>query len=134
MVIDSSALLAILLDEPERTQLSRAIEADPVRLIAAPTLLEAAIALTGKKGEAALPALDLVIAAIRADIIPFGDDEQRIARRAFLTYGKGRHPAALTYGDCMAYALSVTRSEPLLFKGVDFSQTDVAACGWEGPL
>jgi ribonuclease VapC len=126
MVIDSSALLAIFLWEPEREALVAAIERDPIRILAAPTLLETAMVLATRLGEASLRELDLLIATMRAEIVPFDIDDQRVARRAFLTYGKGRHPAGLNFGDCISYAAAMTRGEPLLFKGNDFVQTDVA--------
>jgi ribonuclease VapC len=125
MVLDTSALLAIMLDEPERAQFADAIERDPVRLIGAPSLLETAIVLAAKKGEPALRELGLAVVEMQARIVPFGRDEEREARRAFLEYGKGRHAAGLNFGDCFAYALAVTTGEPLLFKGDDFARTDV---------
>jgi ribonuclease VapC len=128
MVIDSSALIAILLDEPERMQFSTAIERDPSRLIAAPTLLETAMVLSAKKGDDALRELDYAILKMRMEVIPFGYDEQQVAQKAFLLYGKGRHPAGLNYGDCMSYAAAAVRGEPLLFKGEDFPRTDIAGC------
>lgn len=128
MVIDSSALIAILLDEPERLPFSNAIERDSVRFMAAPTLLETVMILSAKKGDDALRELDYAIVKMRVEVIPFGYDEQQIAQKAFLMYGKGRHPAALNYGDCMSYAAATVRGEPLLFKGEDFSRTDISAC------
>jgi ribonuclease VapC len=125
MVIDSSALVAIFLGEPERDAFIAAIERDPVRIITAPTLLETAMVLSTKLEEASLRELDLFVGTMRAEIVSFSFEDQRVARRAFLTYGKGRHPAALNFGDCISYAAAVTRGEPLLFKGADFSQTDV---------
>jgi ribonuclease VapC len=98
------------------------------RLIAAPTLLETAIVLSARKGEDALRELDYAILKMCLEVLPFGSDEQQIAQKAFLSYGKGRHPAGLNYGDCMAYASAAVRGEPLLYKGGDFSQTDILAC------
>jgi ribonuclease VapC len=129
MVIDSSALIAILLDEPERVQFSNAIERDTSRLIAAPTLLETAMVLSARKGDDALRELDYAILKMRIEVIPFGYDEQRVAQKAFLLYGKGRHAAGLNYGDCMSYASAAVRGEPLLFKGEDFPLTDIDVCG-----
>jgi ribonuclease VapC len=126
MVIDSSALVAIFFGEPDRDAFIEAIERDPVRMIAAPTLLETAIVLATKLKEPSLRELDLFVATMHAEIVPFNSDDQRVARRAFLKYGEGRHPAALNFGDCISYAAATTRGEPLLFKGSDFSQTDVA--------
>jgi len=128
VVIDSSALIAILLNEPERVHFSNAIEHDPVRLMAAPTLLETAMVLSAKKGDDALRELDYAILKMRVEVIPFGYDEQQIAQKAFLLYGKGRHPAGLNYGDCMSYAAAAARGEPLLCKGEDFPQTDISVC------
>ena len=129
MVLDSSAIVAILLDEPERAIFEGAISRDPVRLIGAPTLLEAAMVLSAKKSPRAEKALDALLTVIEARVVDFGRDEARIARRAFYMFGKGRHPASLNFGDCMVYAIAIAHDEPLLFKGSDFSLTDVRIAG-----
>jgi len=125
MVIDSSALIAILFDESDRLRIEQAIETDPVRLVSAMTKLEASIVLLGRRGEALLSRFDRLLHRMAATIIPFDDHQADIARDAFARYGKGRHRAGLNFGDCAAYALSRSEAEPLLFKGTDFGATDV---------
>ncbi|MDQ2873266.1 MAG: type II toxin-antitoxin system VapC family toxin [Candidatus Eremiobacteraeota bacterium] len=125
MVLDSSALLAILFDEPERAAFATAIERDPVRLVSAVSAFECSIVMEARGGADSVDDLDLLLARIDADIRSFGADDLYAARKAFQTYGKGRHPAALNFGDCIAYVLAKTTDHALLFKGDDFSQTDV---------
>jgi ribonuclease VapC len=127
MVIDTSAIAAILFDEPEAPLYERAIVADPVRLMSAGTLLETALVVERRLGEAGGRELDLLVHRASLEIVSFTADQAEMARRAWRTFGKGRHPAGLNLGDCFAYALSRTSGEPLLFKGVDFSRTDVEA-------
>ena len=128
MVIDSSALLAILFDEPERRSFNQMIEADPVRLLSAANFVEAALVVEARLGEAGGREFDLFIHRAEIEIVPVDADQAEIARRAYRRYGKGRHRAGLNFGDCFAYALAKTRGEPLLFKGEDFAATDVARC------
>ena len=125
MVIESSALIAILFDESDRLRIEQAIEADPVRLVSAMTKLETSIVLLGRRGEALLSRLDRLLHRMTAVIVPFDDHQADIARDAFARFGKGRHRAGLNFGDCAAYALSIAEAEPLLFKGTDFGATDV---------
>jgi len=125
MVIDTSAVIAILTDEPERPTFTRWIEADPVRLISAATLLEAALVIESRKGEHAGRELDLLLHRARFEVVPVDEDQVTIARAAFRRWGKGRDRAGLNFGDCFSYALAKSRGEPLLFKGQDFAQTDV---------
>jgi ribonuclease VapC len=125
MVIDSSALIAVLFDESDRLRMEQAIAADPVRLVSAMTKLETSIVLLGRRGEALLSRLDRLLHRVAATVVPFDDHQAEIAREAFARYGKGRHPAGLNFGDCAAYALSMAEAEPLLFKGTDFGATDV---------
>ena len=124
MVLDTSALLAILLSEPEAPAFADAITADPVRLLSAASLLEAAVVIESRFGEAGGRELDLLLH--RAGIVVSAVDAEQIAvaRAAFGVFGKGRHPAGLNFGDLFAYALSRTSGEPLLFKGDDFAKTD----------
>ena len=124
MILDSSALIAIVLGEAEATDLLTAIEGEPRRAISAATWLEAAIVAEGK-APAAPAGLDYVLARIGPEIVPVTADQVRLAREAFRRFGKGRHPARLNFGDCFSYALARERGEPLLFKGDDFAQTDV---------
>lgn len=129
MVIDTSALVAVLFDEPERAHLVRLITADPRRLISAGTLLESSIVIEARRGEAAGRELDLLLHRLGATVVPFDDAQSTLARSAWRRYGKGRHAAALNLGDCFAYALSRLSGEPLLFTGTDFRLTDVAVAG-----
>ncbi len=127
MVIDTSAIVAIALDEPEAPILEGRIAGDPVRLISAATLLEAALVLETRLGEAGGMELDLWLHKIGVEIVSVEPDHADQARRAWRRYGKGRHPAGLNFGDCFSYALAKLADEPLLFKGNDFSQTDIRA-------
>ena len=127
MIIDSSALVAILRYEPEAELMTRSIASAARRVVSACNLLEASIVMEGRFGEAGGRDLDLFLAKLRIEIAPFTPDHAGIARRAFRLFGKGRHPAGLNFGDCCAYALAKETGEPLLFKGDDFSRTDIAA-------
>jgi ribonuclease VapC len=124
VVVDSSALLAILLKEPEEFEFRESIVAARTCLISAATLLEASIVLSARK-TGALEDLDEFIKEGRFSIEAVTRDQAMIAREAFMKYGKGRHPAALNFGDCFSYALAKSTGYPLLFKGADFSQTDI---------
>lgn len=127
MVIDSSAILAILLREPEAAAFAQAIELASVRLISAATLLEAAMVLESRKGAEGARALDLLVYRSGAEIVAFDAAQAEVARKAWRQFGKGRHPAALNFGDCFAYALAQVTGQPLLHKGNDFALTDLAA-------
>jgi ribonuclease VapC len=130
MIVDASALVAILLEEPEGHRLDEAIvDADSCSISAA-SLLEASMVLLSRKGEGAVADLDLQIHRFGMQVAPFTASQARIAREAFRRYGKGRHPAALNFGDCMSYALARETGEELLFQGTDFSQTDVAVAAY----
>ena len=125
MVIDTSALLAILLGEKETKSMAKAIAEDPVRLISSFSLLESSIVIEAKKGEAGERELDLLVHKIGAEIINFDLEQSIIAKKAWREYGKGRHPAALNIGDCCTYALSKISNQSVLFKGNDFNRTDI---------
>ena len=125
MVLDTSALLAILLDEPERPAFIRAIERDASRLMSVASFLECSLVLDSRHGADALRDLDLFIARAQVTLVPVDVDQAYVARQAYRRFGKGRHAAGLNFGDCLAYALSRTLGEPLLFKGDDFALTDV---------
>ena len=127
MVLDTSAVLAILFDEPDAPRIEAAIEDDPVRLMAAPSALEAAIVVEARYGEAGGRELDLLLHRAGVELVSFDAAQMELARIAYRRYGKGRHEAGLNFGDCFAYALARRSGEPLLFVGEDFSQTDVAA-------
>jgi ribonuclease VapC len=125
MVIDTSALLAILLDEPERRPYNEAIEGADARAMSVATFVEASIVLEARRGAEGVRDLDLFIERAGIELVDVTAEHGRMARQAYARYGKGRHDAGLNYGDCFAYALAIARGEPLLFKGDDFSRTDV---------
>jgi ribonuclease VapC len=125
MTLDTSALIAVLRDEAERSEFVSLIEQATRRLVSAVSVLEAAMVLEGRKGGSAGDALDLFLQRASIEIVPFDETQLELARLAFRRYGKGRHPAGLNFGDCVAYALSRWSGEPLLFKGTDFAATDV---------
>lgn len=127
MVIDTSAIVAILRNEPEALLLERAIVADRIRLVPATCVLEARMVLVSRRGEHALAEVDLWLHKIEAAIIAVDADLVDLATQAWLIYGKGRHPASLNFADCLSYALAKRADEPLLFIGNDFSQTDIKA-------
>jgi ribonuclease VapC len=118
------------LAEPQADRLIAAIEADPRRLVSAATVVEMSMVILGRFGEAGEPLLDRFLRGIGAELVPVDDEQVGVARDAALRYGRGRHAAALNFGDCFSYALAVVRGEPLLFLGNDFAQTDVEACKW----
>ena len=126
MVIDTSALMAVLQDEPERRSFNEAIEAADSVALSVASFVETSIVIEARHGAEGLRALDRLVE--RAGIVVAAVDfaQGRLARDAFARFGKGRHPAGLNFGDCFAYALAKTLGEPLLFKGEDFSRTDVA--------
>jgi len=127
MVIDTSAIVAIFFNEPDAPSYRERIADDPVRLISASTFVEAAMVIEGRFGEAGGAELDLWLHKAEVEIIAVTAEHADQARRAWRRYGKGRHPAGLNYGDCFSYALATLTGEPLLFKGNDFSQTDIEA-------
>lgn len=126
MVIDTSVIISILLDEPEAAEFAAALAQDPLRLLSAANLLEASIVIETRKGDEGARDLDLLIYRAGIQIVPVDTEQAEVARLAWRRYGKGRHSASLNYGDCFAYALAKTSGARLLFKGADISQTDLA--------
>ena len=127
MILDTSALLAILLTEPERPAMLAAIIRSSKRQIGAPNWLDACMVLEGRSKPDGNLSLQTLRTELRIDIVPFDAGLAEIAYGAFQRSGRRRHPAKLNYGDCMAYALARATGEPLQFKGEDFSQTDIPA-------
>jgi ribonuclease VapC len=125
MVIDTSALIALLLNEEDAGRLAQAIEGDSLRLLSAANLVETSIVIESRKGEAGGRELDLLLYRAAIEIVPVDHNQAEIARIAWRRFGKGRHPAGLNYGDCFAYALAKSRRQSLLFQGDDFSRTDI---------
>ena len=125
MVIDTSALLAVLLNEYDAGRIAEAIEAASPRLLSAANLLEASIVIESRKGEAGGRELDLLVYRGGIEVVAVDQNQAETARVAWRRFGKGRHPAGLNYGDCFAYALARSRRLPLLCRGHDFPQTDL---------
>ena len=125
MVIDSSAVLAILLGEPEAELFARLIGAAERRLLSAFSALESAIVVHARKGDAGARELDVLLHQAQIETVPLTQEQGEIAREAWVRYGKGRHAAGLNIGGCCAYALARIAGEPLLFKGDDFGHTDI---------
>ena len=115
MVIDTSAIVAILCNEPAARELEQAIAADSVRLMSSASLLEASIVAEARYGDEGGRELDLLVYKAHIDVIAFSAEQVEIARAAFRRFGKGRHAARLNFGDCFAYALAREAGEPLLF-------------------
>ena len=129
IAIDTSAIVAILIGEPDWEMLARTIAEDTDPRLSAANFVEASLVLSGKAGIApeADKLLDEFVAASRISVEPVTIEHAFLARSAFASFGKGRHPAGLNYGDCFAYALAKASNVPLLFKGNDFSQTDLVS-------
>ena len=125
MVIDTSALIAILFGEPEAKSFSQAVADESRKLISVFNALETGIVVEAKKGESGGRELDLLLHRAQIEIVAMNADQAELARTAWRIYGKGNHPAGLNIGDCCAYALAKYSGEPLLYKGNDFSQTDI---------
>ncbi|MBR0654892.1 type II toxin-antitoxin system VapC family toxin [Plastoroseomonas arctica] len=127
MIVDTSAILAILREEPEAEAFSSALLAAPQVAMSAATLVEVTLVTEGRAVPGIRSRVDRLLAQSGIDIIPFTAEHAALAAEGWRRFGKGRHPAGLNLGDCFAYALAQSRNEPLLFKGADFPQTDVKA-------
>jgi ribonuclease VapC len=127
MVIDTSALVAMLTDEPDAEIFEASVEADPVRAMSTVSYLETAIVIESRFGDPGGRELDLWLHRAAMDLVAVDADQAEAAREAYRRYGKGRHRAGLNYGDCFSYALAKVSGQPLLFKGDDFGHTDIVA-------
>ena len=125
MVLDSSAIVAIHLREPGHERLIDRIDAAEVVVVGVPTLLETAMVLTARLGQDARPMIFAFLRRLEAVVIPFNEEHLDAATTAFIRFGRGRHPAALNFGDCMSYAVASVAGMPLLSTGEDFSRTDI---------
>ncbi len=132
MVIETSAVLAILLREPEAEDFAAAIEKASPRLLSAASPLEASVVIEVRKGDEGGRDLDLFIYRSGIEVVAVDAPQAEAARRGCRRFGKGRHPAALNYGDCFAYALAKVTGSDLLFAGEDFARTDITAASIEG--
>lgn len=125
MILDTSAIAAVLFGQAEREALHQCLVGVAPRAVGAPTLAEAAIVLQARMGGAGLSALRSFLVEYDVRAVPFGDEHWRVAAQAFGAFGKGRHPAALNFGDCLSYASAKLAGEPLLCVGGDFALTDL---------
>jgi ribonuclease VapC len=125
MVIDSSALLAIIFEEPDASIYASAILSSPTRIFSAASLVETSMVSLRLRVPDPLAVLDGLILRLEIVVIPVDREQALLAREAFRRFGKGRHKAGLNFGDCFSYALAKQTGEPLLYKGGDFSHTDV---------
>ena len=126
MVVDRSALLAILLDEDERALFEDLVLRTTPVVMSIVAVVESTISLYGKRREPDADRLDEVLTTLRIDVQPVDLNQGFLARQAVVQYGRRRHPAALNLGDCFTYALAKARNDTLLFKGDDFAKTDIA--------
>jgi ribonuclease VapC len=127
IVVDSSALLCLLLGESEAERVAGSLADSARTLIAAPTLLETSIVAEARLGPRGVLNLQETLRAAQIDVVTFTAEEAQVAAEAWRRFGRGRHPAQLNFGDCMSYATAVTHQAPLLFIGEDFAKTDVTA-------
>jgi ribonuclease VapC len=126
VVLDSSAIVALHLREPDHERLIDKIDSADVVAVGVPTLLETAMVLTARIGQDARPLLFAFLRRLQAEVVPFTEEHLDAAVTAFIRFGRGRHPAALNFGDCMSYAVASVAGTPLLSTGNDFSLTDIA--------
>jgi ribonuclease VapC len=127
MIIDTSALIALLEQEPEAERIAHALAATSERMLSAANLVETGIVIQVRRGDDGARDLDLLLAKLRVETVAVTAGQADIARKAFRRYGRGRHATNLNFGDCFAYALAKDKSAPLLFKGDHFARTDVSA-------
>jgi ribonuclease VapC len=127
MVLDTSVFLAIFQDEPERRTFNEVIESADSRALSVATFVETSMVLESRYGAEGIRDFDLFLSKASISVLPVDVDQAHLARQAFRQYGKGRHPASLNFGDCFSYALAKSLAQPLLYKGQDFSQTDIQA-------
>jgi ribonuclease VapC len=127
MIIDTSAIIAVLFNEDDAKDYAQLITQSDSRRMSAATFVETAIVVETQTKTSGSRQLDAFLRRADIAIEPFTEEHAHIARQAFIDFGKGRHPAGLNYGDCFSYALAKATGEPLLFKGKDFSKTDLVA-------
>ena len=125
VIVDSSAVLAVLYREPDAERYETAIAAAPNCRMSVANVLEVSIVVEGRGGAAAGHELDVLLESAAIELAPVTVEHVEAARSAWRRFGKGNHRVALNFGDCFAYALAKTTSEPLLFKGEDFARTDI---------
>lgn len=131
MVIDPSAIIAIIYAEAEEKVFLELIESNETCLLSSPGYVELSIVLGTRYGEQGVEYLELLLKELSITVVPFSPEQARLAAEAFLKFGKGRHPAKLNMGDCFSYGLAKAMKQPLLFKGNDFIQTDIERVNYE---
>ncbi len=127
IVLDTSAIVAVFLEEPRFEIMRDKIQDASTTLVGAPTLVETAMVLNGRGAKSAETWIELFLAAMEVETVNFTKEHYTAAANAFVRFGKGRHPAQLNFGDCMAYAIAEVAQTPLLFTGAEFSKTDIEA-------
>ena len=127
MIVDTSAIIAILFDEADADRYDRAIVAAPICRMSVANFLEATLVLESREGIGAGHDFDAYIERAAIELVPITVEQARAARRAWRRFGRGNHPASLNFGDCFSYALAEATGEPLLYKGEDFALTDIPA-------
>jgi ribonuclease VapC len=127
MVLDTSAIVAVVLKEPGHERLAMLIDQAEEVLVAAPSVLEAGMVLSSRMRQDARPIIEVLLRQVRATVVPFEHDHAWAATGAFLRFGRGRHIAALNFGDCITYALASLTGQPLLYIGDEFGKTDIGA-------
>jgi ribonuclease VapC len=125
VIVDTSAIAAILFAEPEEDRFLKLLVDAPTVRISAATLVEATMVIEGRSATDVTDVIDTLLQRVGVEVCPITPETARLAREGWRRFGKGRHKAALNLGDCFAYALAVERGEELLFKGEDFARTDV---------
>jgi ribonuclease VapC len=125
MVLDSSSIVAIHLRESGHERLIGKIDAAEMIVVGVPTLLETIMILNARLGQDARPMIFAFLRRLQCEVVPFNEEHLDAAVTAFVRFGRGRHPAALNFGDCMSYAVASVAGMPLLFTGDDFSRTDI---------
>jgi ribonuclease VapC len=130
MVLDTSALIALLLGEPNAPRLAAAVQGSPARSVSVASMLETSLVMQARVGEQGDLEVDALVRDLELDVVPVDADQLRLARDAAVRFGKGRHPAGLNYGDLFSYALAASLGQPLLCTGGDFAQTDIALAAY----
>jgi len=125
MIVDTSAIMALLTKEPEAVKFGVALAEQRNVAISAATLVELCTVAEGRAGAALWAEVEALLADLEIEVVSFNAEQASLAREGWRRFGKGRHPAGFNLGDCFAYALAQERGEPLLFKGEDFARTDV---------
>jgi ribonuclease VapC len=133
MILDSSAIVAVILAESGYDEIRELIGAAEIVGVGAPTVVESGIVLSARIGRDARPELNEFLRVAEAEVISFGLEHFHAALDAFLRFGKGRHPASLNFGDCLSYAIASVAGLPLLYTGKDFSKTDIPSAGTVRP-